>query len=471
MQKNQTAQRAATLGNEKILKLILQYALPAIAMMMISSLYNIVDKVFVGNFVGQLGITATTVCNPVTRIFDAFAMMVGAGGSTLLALKLGEGKAEEAEDILNRSLLYLLLLLAILLVLSYRFIEPILGLLGAGEQVMPYALTYLRIVLVGVGFNAIANGFGQFVRVDGSPRRMMLCSVTGCVLNIILDPIAIYVLRLGIAGAAIATVISQIVSGMLVIHYFTLSRAGTMKLRLSRLRLHLPTAGRTSVLGFSSFLQQFTGSISQAVLLRALAVFAVGAVSAEVAQASVGITVSIGLFFVLPAMGVSAAIQPIVSYNYGAGNYDRVVDTLKTAVLFAVLLLVIGWGVVLLFAEPLCRIFGATGEELAHAAYTMRVYNMLLPLLPFCNVGAGFFQSIGQPKKAVFISLSRQLLCMIPMILILGSIFGQNGVLYALPVSDLVTAIIGIGMLSVTCRRLLRTKAEKGADCPPVVNK
>ena len=455
MAQNQTAQRADALGTEHIFKLILQYALPAIAMMLISSLYNIVDKIFVGNFVGQLGITATTVAHPAMRFIDAFAMLVGAGGSTLLALRLGEGKSEEAEDILNNSFLLMAILCLALIVLGYCFPVRLLRMFGAEDQVMPYALTYLRIVLLGAFFNSAANSFGLFVRVDGSPKRMMICSITGCVLNIILDPIAIYLLGWGIAGAAAATAISQFVSGMMVIHYFTLSRRSTMKLRLRKLRLRRSITLKSMELGFSSFLQQFTGSLSQSILLSCLAIFATAeTVTGAVAQASVGITISIGLFFLLPALGIASAIQPIIGYNYGARNYDRVVDTLKKATTLAIAMLTIGWIIILIFAEPLCRMFGSDGADLKHAAYTMRVYNLLLPLVPFSNVGSGFFQSIGQPKKAVLISLSRQVLCLIPMVLILGYIFGQNGVLYSLPVADAVSSSVALGLMIHQCRNL-----------------
>jgi putative MATE family efflux protein len=455
MEQQNTAQRSSALGSEHIFRLILQYALPAIAMMLISSLYNIVDKAFVGRLVGNIGITATTVANPAMRIVDAFALLVGAGGSTLLALRLGEGKNEDAESILGGSFLLTTILSLALMAAGYLWTEPLLRVFGAGDQVMPYAVSYLRVVLIGVFFNSVANGFGMFVRVDGSPKRMMICSVTGCVLNIILDPIAIYVLDWGIAGAAAATAFSQVVSGLMVIHYFTLSRRSTMKLRLKHLRLHGRDTLKTMELGFSSFLQQFTGSISQSVLLSCLALFATAeTVSGDVAQASVGITVSIGLFFLLPALGISSAIQPIISYNYGARNYHRVVDTLKTATLMAIVMLTLGWIIILVFAEPLAQIFGATGSDLKHAAYTMRVYNLLLPLVPFSNVGAGFFQSIEQPKKAVFISLSRQVLCMIPAVLILGEIFGQNGVLFALPVADAISSAVALGMMIYTCRKL-----------------
>ncbi len=237
MSTSQTEARSGTLGTERIFKLILQYALPAIAMMLISSLYNIVDKIFVGNFVGQIGITATTVSNPAMRLIDAFAMLVGAGGSTLLALRLGEGKSDEAESILGSSFFLLAILSLSLTALGYLFTEPLLRLFGARGDSIPYASTYLRVVLIGAFFNSTANGFGLFVRVDGSPKRMMVCSVTGCILNIILDPIAISLLGWGIAGAAAATAFSQIVSGLMVIHYFTFSRRSTIKLRPKYFRL------------------------------------------------------------------------------------------------------------------------------------------------------------------------------------------------------------------------------------------
>ena len=431
MDKDLTAQRAEALGTEKVFRLILQYALPAIAMMLISSLYNIVDKIFVGNFVGQIGITATTVAHPIVRFVDAFAILVGAGGSTLLALRLGEGKSEQAEDILNNSFLLMFLLCAVLILTGYLFPEQLLRMFGAREEVMPYALIYLRIVLAGAFFNSVANSFGLFVRVDGSPRRMMVCSVTGCLLNIILDPVAIYVLNLGIAGAAIATAVSQFVSGMMV---------ATLK---------------SAELGFSSFLQQFTGSLSQSILLSCLAIFATAqTVSGAVAQASVGITISVGLIFLFPALGISSAIQPIIGYNYGAENYRRVVETLVKATALAIVMLTAGWILILIFAEPLCRIFGSDGENLRHAAYTMRVYNMLLPLVPFSNVGAGFFQSIGKPRNAILISLSRQILFLIPMVLILGSLFGQNGVLFSLPVADVGSSSVALFLMIRECRRL-----------------
>lgn len=379
----------------------------------------------------------------------------------MLALRLGQGKSQEAESILGSSFFLLVLLSLSLTLLGYIFTEPLLRLFGAGDEVMPYAAAYLRVVLIGALFNSTANGFGLFVRVDGQSQAY--------------DALFCYRLY------------SQYHPGP---HRHICTGLGHCRRRRchrvfpDRLRSdgdplfypqppqHHETPGKkpaapagkhpknygtwvfllfTAVHGqpFSICVTELSGHLRHHP----------GRSPATWLQASVGITVSIGLFFLLPAIGVSSAIQPIISYNYGARNYHRVVDTLKTATIFSIAMLTCGWIIILIFAEPLCRIFGSSGSDLAHAAYTMRVYNLLLPLVPFTNVGSGFFQSIGQPKKAVLISLSRQILCLVPMVLILGSIFGQNGVLYALPVADVVSSATALALMLHQCKSLRREAA------------
>ena len=445
MGKDQTAQRAESLGTERIFKLILQYALPAIAMMLISSLYNIVDKVFVGNFVGQIGITATTVAHPAMRFVDAFAMLVGAGGSTLLALRLGEGKSEEAEDILNNSFLLMLVLCAGLILLGYLFPVPLLRAFGAEDAVMPYALTYLRIVLCGSFFNATANSFGLFVRVDGSPKRMMLCSVTGCVLNIILDPLAIYVLNWGIAGAAVATAASQIVSGLMVIHYFTLSKRSTLKLRLSKLRLHWAITRKSTELGFSSFLQQFTGSLSQSILLSCLAIFATAqTVSGAVAQASVGITISIGLFFLLPAIGIASAIQPIIGYNYGAGEHKRVSQIYQIVLCMSGIIMVFGTVICLLIPGQLMGLFTHTKATIQAGETALRIIGAGFIVSAVSVTSSGALEGLGKGTPSLLISLCRYVVVIIPAAFLLSRFFGAVGVWNAFWITEAITAIISL---------------------------
>ena len=446
------------LGKDPIFPLVLRLAIPTMMAQFVSVLYSIVDRMYIGAGVGSLALAGVGVCAPIVTLLSSFASLIGLGGSPIMAMRMGAGDEREAQKILNNSF-FMLLVTSVILTLGFLASkEKLLMWFGASQATFAYANTYVTIYTLGTVFALLSTGMNSFLMAQGFSGLGMVTVMLGAVLNIILDPIAIYVLDWGIAGAAAATAFSQIVSGLMVIYYFTLSSRSTMKLRLSKMRIHRSTTLKTAELGFSSFLQQFTGSLSQSVLLSCLALFATASTaSADIAQASVGITVSIGLFFLLPAIGVSSAIQPIISYNYGAKNYHRVVDTLKTATIFSVSMLTAGWIIILIFAEPLCKIFGCSGESLKHAAYTMRVYNMLLPLVPFGNVGSGFFQSIGQPKKAILISLSRQILCLIPMVLILGSIFGQNGVLYALPVADLVSSAIALTLMILQCRALRST--------------
>lgn len=467
MDTSRTAQRADLLGTERIGRLLVKFAIPAILMMAVSSLYNIVDKIFVGQFVGDIGITATTVVGPVMRLISAFALLIGAGGNSLLALKLGQGEYDEAERILNNSFVLIFIISAVIMAVGYSITDQILYLFGCDAEALGYARPYMRIILLGTFFECVTTGFGLFIRTDGRPKTMMMYSVTGCVINVILDPIFIYVLGMGIAGAAWATFIAQTVSGLLVIYYFTMSKAGTIKLRLSQLRLTRAVTIRSVQLGFSSFLTQFLGSIVQSILLSSLTFYgAASAVGGNIAIASVGITTSTGMLFLLPAMGMQQAVQPIVGYNFGAKKNDRVLDTMKWSIIATTIMLLVGFVIIMLFAEQLCKIFGAYDEFNDHAAWTMRIYNLLLPCLGINLLSTNFFQAIGKPLKAVIIGLSRQVLCLIPLILILPRFFGLNGVIYALPAADFVSFIVAGGILGYELYRIYKNvPSQKGLSC------
>lgn len=452
-----SADRSDIMGTERIGKLLLQFAIPAILMTLVSALYNAVDKVFVGQFVGEIGITATTVAAPAMRIVTAFASLIGAGGNSLLALRLGEGRKEEAEGILSNSFTLIIIICLIVSIFGLIFNDQVLRLFGTSDEAMEYAKQYYNIIMAGAVFEAITSGFSMFIRTDGSPKRMMMCSIVGCLINLVLDPLLIHVFGLGIAGAAIATVFAQIIAAVITIHYFTLSKRSSIKLHLIKHKINLSLTKKTTQLGFSSFLQHFMGGMVQTLLLGSLAFYAardVSGVSGDIAQASVGVTLSVGLICVMPVMGLQQAFQPIIGYNYGAGNYKRVLRTLKLGVSAAFVIAMIGWLVMMLFAEPICRLFGVTGDDLTHAAWTLRVYNVLMPLMVVSSLGSNFFQAIGQPTKAILVGMSRQILCLIPLILILPLIFGLNGVIYALPGSDLISCLIGGALLIREIRRI-----------------
>ena len=457
-----TAQRASLMGSEKIGKLLWQFAGPAILMMMVSSLYNVVDKIFVGRFLGDVGLAGTTMAGPVMRIFTAFAVLVGAGGNTLLALRLGEGKHEEAEKILNNSFLVCGCVAILLSVIAEIFARPVLTILGCDAPTMVYAEPYLRIVACTAFFETMTSGMGLFIRTDGRPRYVMLCSITGCAINIVLDPVLIGAAHLGVAGAALATAFSQFISGTLVLLYFTVLKSSTIKLRVRLLLLDVKMTLTSMKLGFSSFLQQFLGGLSQSIMYTCLSLYAgaAGAVSYSVAVASVGVTVGIGCLFVLPVMGMQTAIQPIIGYNYGAQKYDRVLKTLWTGVAIATGLCAVGWVVILVFPRPLALLFGAE-EYLDYAVWTMRVYNLLLPMMALSALGSNFFQSIGKPLHAVFLGMSRQVLFMIPAVIILSAIIGQRGVIWALPVADILSFSTAGFMLLREAKRIKAAAPEQ----------
>ena len=445
-----TQERAALMGSARIGKLLLQFAVPAILMNLVSSLYNMVDKIFVGNMIGDLAIAAATVANPVMRLLTSFAVLVGAGGNALLALRLGEGKHKEAEGILNNSFVLIAAISLTLSALGLIFLEPLLGLLGCSELALPYARTYVRIILIGGFFEAVTSGMGMFVRTDGKPKYMMACTVSGCLINIVLDPVMIGVFRWGIAGAAIATVFAQVISACLILYYFTLSKHSTIKLRARLLRLRADLTKTTCQLGTSSFISNITGALTQAIMFASLSLYA--------PTREVGVTLSIGLLFMMPIVGMQQAVQPILGYNYGARKYDRVIGTFKWAMISVTVMAVLGWAVILIWAEGLCRLFGANEQYMDIYARTMRMYNVTLPLVPVSLLGANVFQSIGKPKKAILLSLTRQVFALLPAVLLLPLNFGVDGVVSAMPVCDVISFVIGTLMVSRELREILRMR-------------
>ena len=453
-----TQERAALMGTERIGKLLVQFAVPAILMTLVSSLYNMVDKIFVGNMIGDLGITATTVANPVMRVITAFATLVGAGGNAILALKLGEGKHKEAEGILNNTFTLITILSLALMAVGLLFINPILRVLGCSPEALPYARPYVIIVLIGAFFESVTSGLGMFVRTDGKPKYMMASTITGCLINCVLDPIMIGVFNWGIAGAAIATVFAQVISACMILYYFTFSKKSTIKLRLSEMRIRGELTRRTCSLGTSSFIGQLTGAIVQTIMLASLGIYASSALEGDIYIASIGVTLSIGLLFMMPIVGMQQALQPILGYNYGAKKYDRVVDTFKWAMISLTIISVIGWAVMMLWAEQLSSLFGADPEYIKIYAKTMRLYNVTLPLTPIAMIGGVVFQSLGKPRPAVLLSLTRQVIALLPAVLILPLFFGPDGVAGSMIVADIISCGVSTVVVGKEIRKIAKMR-------------
>lgn len=438
------------LAKEPVGKLLLKLALPTVTAQIINMLYNIIDRIYIGHIPenGALALTGVGVCMPLIMIVSAFAALVGNGGAPRASIFMGQGDKQAAEKTLGNCFTVQLIISAVLTAVLLMWNREFLLAFGASENTVEYGVAYMNIYALGTIFVQLTLGMNAFITAQGFAKTGMLSVMIGAAANIILDPIFIFVFGMGVRGAALATILSQALSCTWVLA-FLFGKKTFLKIKASNLKLTRSIIMPSLALGLSTFIMQSSESVISVCFNSSLLKY-----GGDIAVGAMTILTSVMQFAMLPLQGLGQGAQPIISYNYGARNYHRVVDTLKTATIFAVAMLTAGWIIILIFAEPLCKIFGCTGETLRHAAYTMRVYNLLLPLVPFGNVGSGFFQSIGQPKKSVFISLSRQILCLIPMVLILGNIFGQNGVLYALPVADVASSAVAVILMVMQCRHL-----------------
>lgn len=441
--------RSKQLGEGKVLKLLVKFSIPAIIGMLVNALYNIVDRIFIGNGVNTLAIAGAAIGFPIMLVLMATAMLIGIGANSLVAIRLGEQKKEEAEGIMGNALVLLIALPAVIAVLGLIFLEPLLRTFGASEAVLPYAMQYLRIILWGAVFQSVGMGMNNFIRSEGSPMIAMLTMLIGAFLNIILDYVFVFPLQLGIAGAAYATVISQGVSAVWVMYHFLLGK-GTLKLHIRNLRLKAAIVGKILAIGAAPFLMQLAASVLNAIMNRSLSVY-----GGDIAVSAMSAVSSITMLFLMPIFGINQGVQPIIGYNYGAHKYDRVKEALKLGIVAGTAVVVFGFAVTQLFPAQLITIFNAKDQALIDfGAHAMRVFLIAMPIIGFQIVASNYFQAVGKPLQAGFLSLSRQVLLLIPALLILPRFFGIEGVLYAGPLSDLLSSVITAGFLFFELRHL-----------------
>ena len=429
--------RSKLLGEERIGKLLLKFSIPAIVGMIVNALYNIVDRMFIGNFVDSLGIAGITVSFPIMIILMAFSMLVGIGATSLISIRLGEGKKDEAEIILANGMVLLIVISLLVSALGLIFLNPLLKVFGASPNVLPYSRQYLSIILFGAVFQAIGFGMNNFIRAEGNPKRAMSTMLIGAVLNIILDPIFIIVFKMGIQGAAVATIISQAVSAIWVLSYF-LGGTSSLKIHKKNLKLQTQIVGKILAIGSAPFAMQVAASGITALINNSLLTY-----GGDLAISAYGIINSVTMMILMPLFGINQGSQPIIGYNYGAKKYDRVKKTLKLAILAATSIVLVGFVVTRVFPEQLVSVFNRKDKELIElGANGMRIFLVMLPIIGFQIVSSNYFQAVGKPKHAMFLSLSRQVLILIPAILILPRYFGLNGVWMAGPTSDVISSIL-----------------------------
>ena len=449
MEETNISQEQNPLGTAPVGGLIGKFAIPAIISMLVSALYNIVDQIFIGQGVGMLGNAATNVAFPVTTIATALALLLGIGGASNYNLEMGAGREKKASSIAGTALSTLVITGVILAVAVFLFLRPLLSLFGATTDVMPYAVDYLGITAVGLPFYALSIGGNHIVRADRSPTYSMTCVLTGAIINTILDPLFIFGFGWGIKGAAWATVIGQVVSGILVIIYFGKFRK--MYLEMSMLKLSSECLKAIISLGMASCINQIAMAIVQIVLNNILRYYGgLSVYGSDIPIACVGVISKVNQVFMAICIGISQGCQPIWGFNYGAKKYDRVRLAYRYSVIACTAIATVFFLCFQLFPHQIVSIFG-TGSDL-YFQFAER-YLKIFMFMTFANgiqpMSSGFFTSIGKAKLGIVMSLTRQVLFLLPLIVVFSLIMGIDGVMYAGPIAD-AAAFAQIGRAS--CR-------------------
>ena len=449
------------MGYEPVGKLLLQFAVPSTISVLVNSVYNIVDQIFIGQGVGYLGNAATTVTFPIITIIMAFATLLGSGGSAYAAIKLGQKKEEEAEKTLNNNFMLSIITGIVLAVVGFIFMEPLLRLFGATESIMPYAKDYASIILIGVPFSVIGPCLSNMARTDGSPRLSMYGILIGAVLNTILDPIYIFIFHWGVRGAAIATITSQIISALILFLYFC--KRSQMRLHLRELKLDGSVCKNVIALGTSSGITQLVACIMQVTMNNSLVYYGnKSAVGGDVALSAMGIVMKLAMILASVCIGIGIGSQTIFGFNFGAEKYHRIKHLFKNAVAAATVSVLIGWLVCQLFPGLIVNLFGGGNSAFVNfAEKCLRIYLFGIFCAGFQIVATNYFQATGQPLKASVLSMLRQLLLLVPLILILPLFLGLNGILFAGPIADMSSAVIVALFVIPEMKKLNRHIKEK----------
>ena len=444
MEETNISQEQNPLGTAPVGGLIGKFAIPAIISMLVSALYNIVDQIFIGQGVGMLGNAATNVAFPVTTIATALALLLGIGGASNYNLEMGAGREKKASSIAGTALSTLVITGVILAVAVLLFLRPLLSLFGATTDVMPYAVDYLGITAVGLPFYALSIGGNHIVRADRSPTYSMTCVLTGAIINTILDPLFIFGFGWGIKGAAWATVIGQVVSGILVIIYFGKFRK--MYLEMSMLKPSSECLKAIISLGMASCINQIAMAVVQIVLNNILRYYGgLSVYGSDIPIACVGVISKVNQVFMAICIGISQGCQPIWGFNYGAKKYDRVRLAYRYSMISCTAIATVFFLCFQLFPHQIVSIFG-TGSDL-YFQFAER-YLKIFMFMTFANgiqpMSSGFFTSIGKAKLGIVMSLTRQVLFLLPLIIIFSLILGIDGVMYAGPIADAAAFVLAI---------------------------
>lgn len=435
------------LGSEPVSTLLRRFAVPSVIAMLVSALYNMVDQLFIGHSIGVLGNAATNVAFPLSMVCTSIGLLCGIGGAANFNLCMGRREPEHAKSYVGNAISMLAILGVILCVAVQLFLRPMMLLFGATPDVIDYACTYTRITSIGFPFLIITIGGSNLIRADGSPKFSMLCNLVGAIVNTILDPLFIFVFHMGMAGAALATITGQILSFALVVFY--LRGFKTLPLSLSDLKPNMACWARIAALGATPAFNQVAMMVVQIVMNNTLTYYGSNSVyGSDIPLACAGIISKVNMLFFSFVIGISQGLQPIVSFNFGAQKYDRVKDAYKKAVFAATAISIVAFLCFQLFPRQIIGIFGSGSEEYLHFAERyFRIFLFFTFLNGIQPVSSNFFTSIGAPKKGIFLSLTRQIIFLLPLLLIFPYLFGIDGVMYTAPIADLAAASVSIVMV------------------------
>lgn len=444
MESSKVSQIKNPLESESIGKLILKYSLPAIASSLVSSIYNIVDQIFVGNKIGELGNAATNVAFPLVMIITTLAMTFGAGSSASFSLYLGQKEEKSAKSIVGNGMTLLISFGILIAVISQIFLHQLLTAFGGRGQTLEYAIEYTRILTLGFPCAILGTGASQLIRADGSPKYAMIATLSGAILNCILDPIFIFTLDMGMSGAALATIIGQFISAILILFYFT--KFKTFKLKKQDFIPKIESIIRILQLGVAAGANQLAITVVQIIMNNTLGHYGeLSQYGRDIPLACVGIITKVNAIFNGIIFGISQSTQPILGYNYGSKNFSRVKSTFKRAALIVTIISCTAFLCFQIFPRQIISVFGS-GDTLYYE-FALRYFHIFL----FCTFIVGFqilcaqfFPSIGKGGIGTIVSLSRQVLLLLPLIIIFPIIWGIDGVLWAGPISDGLSGILAL---------------------------
>ncbi|HOI25855.1 MAG TPA: MATE family efflux transporter [Paludibacteraceae bacterium] len=429
------------LGTGNIKKLLIAYSGPAIVAMMASSLYNIIDRIFIGQGVGAMAISGLAITFPLMNLAAAFGAMIGAGGATLVSIKMGQKDSESANKVLGNVLMLNLILGTAFMIFGLIFIDDILSIFGASENTLPYARDFMQIILLGNVVTHLYLGLNSIMRSSGYPRKAMYTTLLTVLVNLILAPIFIFGFDWGIRGAATATVFAQIVALIFVLVHFA-NKENFIHFKPGIYKLEKRIVSGILAIGMGPFVMHACSCLVVILINNALTRY-----GGDLAVGAYGIINGIVMLFVMLVLGLNQGMQPIAGYNFGAQQIDRVYEVLRLTIIYATVVMTIAFLLGELIPKQIAMLFTKDEELIRLSTNGMRIVVAAFPIVGFQMVVANFFQSIGKASRSVFLSATRQLIFLIPLLLILPGMFGTNGVWISMPVSDFLSTLIAVGLL------------------------